>query len=133
MSKKSTVKDREAFVLGGKLSELDWEPKTEAQISKDLFKGTDPEKMVDSFEEQLGLKHKKFDLPKQVYKCMPLKPFDDEDRTLLQKFYNNPEQYQVIHRSDNWNMKGELTIFLEYFENMDFKEKQEAKLPQPEL
>ena len=112
-------------MLGGKLSELAWEPKTEEQISRDLFKGTDPEKIVDAFEEQMGLKVRNIEAPKQVYKCVHLRPFDDEDRDLLQKFYNSPERFHVVHRSDNWNMKGELTIFLEYFENMDVKQKED--------
>jgi hypothetical protein len=115
------AKDRESFMLEGKLSELDWIPKSEEQISKDLFQGSDPEKVMDAFEEQLGLTVKETAPKKQVYKCMDLRPFDDEDRLLLQKFYNNPEQYEVIRRSENWTQRGELIIFLEYFENLDVK------------
>lgn len=115
------TKNREEFMLAGKLSELDWVPKTEEEISKDLFKGTDPEKIIDAFEEQIGLNVKDTTPKNQVYKCMDLRPFDDEDRMLLQKFYNNPEQYQIIRRSENWTQRGELVIFLEYFEDLDSK------------
>lgn len=117
-------------MLKGKLSELDWVPKSEEQISRDLFSGTDPEKIMDSFEEQMGITVKETAPTTQVYKCMDLRPFDDEDRALLQKFYNTPDQYQIIRRSDNWTQKGDLVIFLEYFENLDVKlEKEQEKQP----
>ena len=115
------IKNRENLMLYGKLSELDWTPKSEEQISKDLFKGSDPDKMIDAFEESIGITVKDHSPQNQVYKCVDLRPFDDEDRKLLQDFYNNPEQYQVIRRSDNWTQRGDLVIFLEYFENIDVK------------
>ena len=119
MPSNKEIKDREDFMLAGKLSELDWVPKSEAEIAKDLFKGIDPEKQIDAFEKQLGISLPDAPAGKQIYKCVDLRPFDDSDRELLQKFYNNPEKYQVIHRSDNWTHRGDLVIFLEYFENMD--------------
>ena len=115
------AKNREEFMLSGKLSELDWVPKTEEQISKDLFQGTDPDKIIDAFEEQMGFPVKETAVKSQVYKCMDLRPFDDEDRMLLQKFYNNPDQYQIIRRSENWTPRGDLIIFLEYFEDLEVK------------
>jgi hypothetical protein len=121
MSNTRELKKRENFMLSGKLSELDWVPKSEEEIRKDLFKGSDPEKMMDAFERQMGISVKNTEPTNQVYKCVDLRPFDDGDRELLQKFYNTPEQYQVIRRSDNWTPKGELIIFLEYFENLDVK------------
>jgi hypothetical protein len=116
------IKKREDFMLSGSLSEMAWEPRTEAQISRDLFKGTDPEKIVDAFESQTGLLVKNIIPTNQVYKNVFLSPCtDEEDAQLLCKFYNNPEQYQVINRSDNWTPRGELKIFLEYFENLDVR------------
>ena len=115
------LKKREDFMLGGKLSELDWVPKSEEQVSKDLFKGGDPEKMIDAFEKQMGISVKETTPKNQVYKCMDIRPFDEEDRLVLQKFYNNPEQYQIIRRSENWTPRGDLIIFLEYYEDLDVK------------
>ena len=130
MPNNRVAKNREDFMLKGKLSELDWVPKSEEQFSRDLFSGTDPEKIMDSFEEQMGITVKETAPNNQVYKCMDLRPFDDEDRALLQKFYNTPDQYQIIRRSDNWTQKGDLVIFLEYFENLDVKlEKEQEKQP----
>jgi hypothetical protein len=120
-TKNREVAKREEFMLAGKLSELDWEPKSEEQISQALFRGTDPDKMVDAFEKQLGLDIKDNTPKNQVYKCVDLRPFNDEDRELLQKFYNNPAQYQLIKRTDNWTPKGDLIIFLEYIEDLDVK------------
>jgi hypothetical protein len=121
-AKNSDIKRREDFMLSGELSELDWVPKTEEQISKDLFKFSDPDKMIDAFEKQLGIKVANTEIKNQIYKCVALSPStEDEDRLLLQKFYNSPEQYQVINRSDNWTNRGELKIFLEYFENLDVR------------
>lgn len=115
-------------MLTGSLSEIDWKPRTEEEVVKDLFKGTDPEKIVDAFEAQLGLK--KHTVPEektQVYKCVFLKPCaDDEDRALLQDFYNNTKRYQVINRNDNWTQRGDLVIFLEYFENLEERPEQPA-------
>ena len=121
MSNNREIKKREDFMLGGKLSELEWVPKTEAQISKDLFKGSNPEDIMDAFEKQMGLVVKDTTPKNQVYKCMDLRPFNDEDRLLLQKFYNTPDQYQIIRRAENWTPRGELIIFLEYYEDMDVK------------
>jgi len=121
------IKKREDFMLGGKLSELEWAPKTEAQVSKDLFKGTDPDALIDAFEKQMGLEVKNTDPKNQVYKCMDLRPFNDEDRILLQKFYNTPDQYQIIRRAENWTPKGDLIIFLEYYEDMDVKLEKEKQ------
>lgn len=117
-------------MLAGTLSEISWEPKSEEQISKELFKYSDPEKMMDAFEKQLGIDVKETTPRKQAYKCVFLSPCsDDDDRLLLQKFYNTPEQYQVINRSDNWTPKGELKIFLEYFENLDARKEEQEQLP----
>ena len=126
--KKADLKNRENFMLTGSLSELDWKPRTEAEVVKDLFKGSNPEQLVDAFETQLGLKKHKVEEEKtQVYKCVFLKPCaDDEDRVLLQDFYNNTKRYQVINRSDNWTQRGDLVIFLEYFENLDERTEQPA-------
>jgi hypothetical protein len=124
--KAKDIKQRENFMLTGSLSELEWKPRTEAEVVRDLFKGTDPEKMIDAYETQLGIRqHQVAEEKTQVYKCVFLKPCaDDEDRTLLQEFYNNTKRYQVINRNDNWTQRGDLVIFLEYFENMDEREEQ---------
>ena len=127
-SKNSEIKKREEFMLGGTLSELEWEPRSEEQISRDLFKGLDPDKMIDAFEKQKGITIKDVTPRKEIYKCVFLSPCtDDDDQLLLQKFYNNPEQYRVINRSDNWTARGELKIFLEYFENLEARENREQQ------
>ena len=128
MSKQHTIKQREDFMLKGNLTNLEWEPKDEAQITKDLFKGTDPEKLMDAYEEQLGLKQKNTTPSSAVYKCVALSPCtSDEDAALLQKFYNTPEQYSVLNRSDFWTARGELKIFLEYTENLDVRKQKELE------
>jgi len=134
MSKVKEIKDRENFMLGGKLSELDWEPKTEEQVSQELFKGLDPDKIVDAFEEQTGLKTKTVEIPNQIYKFVYLSPCTDEDDgELLKKLYNNPKQYQICQRQDNWTPRGELKIFIEYLENIDVRlEKEAEKVEQPQ-
>ena len=125
-TKNADIKKREDFMLGGRLSELEWEPKTEEQISRDLFKGEDPNKIVDAFEKQMGISVKEQKPVSQVYKNVFLSPGTDEsDAALLCDFYNNPEQYHVINRSDNWTNRGELKIFLEYFENLDARKDKE--------
>ena len=126
MPKNTQVKERESFMLEGHLSELTWEPKSEEQVRKDLFKGSDPDKMVDSFEQQLGLDIKNTTPRNQIYKCVFLSPCtSEEDQLLLQKFYNNTDQYVVAHRSDNWTQQGTLKIFLEYYEDLDIKQAKE--------
>jgi hypothetical protein len=127
-SKNSEAKARENFMLDGKLSELVWTPKTEVEMSKQLFHGSNPEDMMDRFEAMQGITTKKDSVSKinNRYKCVFLRPNNDEDRALQEQFYNNPERYQVVNRSDNWTHSGDLVIFLEYFENMDVRAEQEA-------
>ena len=121
-NKNKEIKNRENFMLSGKLSELAWEPKSEEQITKDLFKGSDPDKMIDAFEKQQGISVKDTEVRNTVYKCIDLSPCTNEDdKALLEKFYNNPAQYQIAHRSDNWTQRGELKIFLEYYEDVDIR------------
>lgn len=125
MSKQRTS-EREDFMLKGNLSELEWTPRTEDQISQDLFKGTNPDKLIDAYEEQLGLKNKPQEKANTAYKCVFLSPCSEPaDADLLQKFYNCPDQYQVMNRSDYWTPRGELKIFLEYQENLDVKKKKD--------
>jgi len=126
-------KDREDFMLKGTLSELDWEPKTEEQIRVELFKGTDPDKMMDAYEEQMGIKPKTVAKQNLVYKFVYLSPCsNDEDGALLQKFYNNPDQYIVLNRADYWTPKGEIKIFIEYHEDLDVRKKKEQQAQQAE-
>jgi hypothetical protein len=116
------IKNREDFMLQGTLSEVPWEPKSEEQIQKDLFKSSDPDKILDAFETQLGIKSNNVPIPNEIYKCIFLKPCsDDEHAQLLQDLYNNSRRYRVLNRSDNWTHKGDLVMFVEYVENLDVK------------
>ena len=115
-------------MLRGNLSELEWQPRTEEQVRAELFKGKDPEKIVDAYEVQLGLKPKEIEKKNLLYKNVFLSPCtNDEDGELLAKFYNNPEQYHLLNRSDYWTPRGELKIFLEYHEDMDVKRRKEQQ------
>jgi hypothetical protein len=119
----------ESFMLKGNLSDIAWAPRSEEEVRKDLFKGTDPEKIIDAYEEQLGLKIKEEPKANTLYKSVFLSPCTiDQDQELLSKFYNNPDQYQVLNRSDYWTPRGELKIFLEYMENLDVKKEKEQQL-----
>ena len=124
---KSKPTEREDFMLKGNLSELDWKPRSDEEISAELFKGQDPEKMIDAYEEQLGIKAKEAPKLNLRYKNVYLSPCtNDEDAQLLVDFYNNPEQYHLLNRGEYWTPRGELKIFLEYQEDMDVRRKNES-------
>ena len=55
MSNNKEIKDRENLMLSGHLSEIPWEPKSEQDVQRDLFKGSDPNKIIDAFERQNGI------------------------------------------------------------------------------
>lgn len=130
---------REDFMLQGHSSELSWSPRSEEEINKNLFGGSDPDKMMDAYEEQLGIKVKAVAKKNTMYKHVYLSPCSgsdepNNDAVLLNQFYNNPDQYQVISRSDNWTPKGELKIFIEYLEDMDIRaEKEKAVKKNPKF
>ena len=123
-------RDNEDFMLGGNLSEIPWKARTEKQITRDLFKNVNPDDLIDAYEKQLGISTKdKTPTKTQLYKCVFLSPCtSDEDRVLLQKFYNSPEKYQVLNRNDNWTPRGELNIFLEYLEYLDDEPEQDKNV-----
>ena len=130
---RNSERDRENFILQGSLSELEWAPKTEEQITKELFKGSNPEMMMDAYEEQLGIK-KKTEVKKNTkYKHIVLNLSDDEHGALLDQFYNNPEQFQLLNRADYWTHTGQVKVLIEYLEDLDVrarKEKEEARKAQ---
>ena len=119
----ATLKDRESFVFSDSLSELPFEPRSEEQIRKQLFHGSDPEKLVDAYEEQLGIRAPETPMPKMKVSNIMLSPgTDDDDSTLLNQLYNDTELYQVIEKSAYWTPRGEYKIFVIYSENLDVKE-----------
>lgn len=120
-------------MLKGNLSELTWTPRTEEQIEKDLFQGKNPETMIDAYEEQLGIKAREVPKRNLLYKSVSLSPCNnDADAGLLAQFYNSPEQYVLLNRSDYWTHNGQLKIFLEYQEDMDVKRKKDEAQAQEE-
>ena len=124
----SKAKAAEDFVLKGTISELDWKERDEEQITKELFKGSDPDKMIDAYEEQLGIKTHEPTKKNTRYKHVMLSPSTNEDDdVLLDKFFNSPDQYQVLNRADYWTNRGELKIFIEYLEDMDVRREKEAR------
>ena len=124
----SKAKAAEDFVLKGTISELDWKERDEEQITKELFQGSDPDKMIDAYEEQLGIKTHEPAKKNTRYKHVMLSPSTNEDDdVLLDKFFNSPDQYQVLNRADYWTNRGELKIFIEYLEDMDVRREKEAR------
>ena len=122
------LKEREDFIFSETLSELPLNPRTEEQVRKDLFKEFDPEKMVDSFENQLGIKVKTPELPKLRYKNIMLSPgTDEDDSALLNELMNDHELYQIVNRSHYWTPRGEFKLFIEYTENLDIKKEREKQ------
>ena len=122
----STLKTREDFIFG-ELSELPLEPKSENE-PRSLFKDFDPDKMIDAYEHQLGIKRNAPALPKVRYKHIMLSPgTSDEDGAILSQLMNDPELYQVINRTQYWTPRGELKLFIEYSENLDLKTERELK------
>lgn len=124
----ATLKDRESFVFNDSLSELPFEPRSEEEIRKSLFNGSDPEKLVDAYEEQLGIKVPSTPTPKIKVNNVMLSPgVDDDDSVLLNQLYNDPELYQILEKSNYWTPRGEYKIFVIYTENLDVKEARAKK------
>ena len=121
------LKDRDDFIFKETLSELPLEPKTEEDIKKQLFKGFDPDKVIDEYEAQLGVKAAPIPTPNIKYKHIMLSPaIDDNDSECLTKLMNDPELYQIINRDRYWTPRGELKIWIEYTENLDVKKQRES-------
>jgi hypothetical protein len=117
------IKERESFVFQNALSDIPFEVRSEEEISKALFKGSDPEKMIDAWEAAHGIPVKETPLPKLKVKNVMLSPgVDDEDADALNKLYNDHELYQIIEKSANWTPRGEYKIFVIYTENQDVLE-----------
>jgi hypothetical protein len=124
------LKNREQFSFKESLSEMALEPKTEAELHKAIFGVEDAEKyaerMVDSYEEQLGIKVKETPLPKLKVRHIMLSPgTDDDDSALLDGLYNDPELYQVLEKTAYWTQRGEYKLFIQYTENMDVRKSRE--------
>lgn len=118
-----TLKDRESFVFSDSLSELPFEPRSEEEVRKQLFHGQDPEKMVDAYEEQLGIRAPEAPMPKMKVSNIMLSPgTDEDDAALLNQLYNDVELYQILEKSPYWTPRGEYKIFVIYSENLDVKE-----------
>ncbi|CAK0773804.1 hypothetical protein CCP3SC5AM1_880014 [Gammaproteobacteria bacterium] len=122
------LKDRKDFIFSETLSELPLVPKTEEQSRKDLFKGFDPEKIMDAYEEQLGIKVKAPDMPRLRYRHIMLSPgVEEDDSQLFDQLMNDNELYQIINRTSYWTPRGEFKLFLEYTENLDVKKDREKQ------
>ncbi len=121
------VTDRTDFVFSD-ISDLPLDPRSEEQVSKDLFKGFDPEKVVDAYEQQLGIKTIDMPIPNLRYKHIMLSPgTNDDDDELLDQLMNDAELYHITNRLNNWTPRGELKVFIEYTENLDVKKKRQEK------
>lgn len=110
------------------LSDLPFEPRTEEEIRSQLFHGSDPEKLVDAYEEQLGIKTASAPTPRFKMNNVMLSPgADDDDSVLLNQLYNDQELYQIVEKSNYWTPRGEYKIFVIYSENLDVKEARAKK------
>jgi hypothetical protein len=124
--KRNVQKEREDFMFAETLSELPLVPRTTEQITHELFKGSDPEKVIDAYEQQMGIKSNGPVRLNTRYRNIMLSPGVDEDEAkLLNDLYNDTELYQIVNRTAYWTPRGEIKLFMEYMENMDVKAERE--------
>lgn len=122
--------DLEQFAFSDTLKDVEWKPRgTEEETRRELFgENFDPEKVIDKYEETVGIKspnEKKFNV---LYKSVMLSPGDDEDdRQLLFDLMNDKELYPHLKEESNWTPRGEYKMFIIYAEDQDVKKKRQAE------
>ena len=120
----------EQFAFSDTIKDLDWKVSTddEDKVRKELFgENFDPDKLIDKFEEQTGIKSASTKPANVVYKSVMLSPGDDnDDAALLYQLMNDKELYPMLQEKSNWTPKGEYKMFIIYGENQDVKTKRAA-------
>ncbi|NBQ67426.1 MAG: hypothetical protein EBU46_00800 [Nitrosomonadaceae bacterium] len=114
------------FVFSQPLSDVNWEPPSsdEEAIKQKIFGGMDPDKMVDAYEQQLGIKTKpNAEAPKLLWKTIMLSPgTDNEDSEHYCNLMNDIELYPERRETSTWTQRGEYKIFVIYAEDQRVKE-----------
>ena len=121
------LKEREDFIFNPTLSDIALDPKSDDDLSKEIFKTFKQEDIIDAYEKSMGIKQRTYDIPKTRYKHIMLSPGTSEDDSeLLDQLKNDPELFQIIGEKSTWTVRGEYKIFIEYLENLDVKKAREA-------
>lgn len=124
---KPDVEEKTEFIISGSVSDMKKREKGR-DIETDLFGSKSIKEVIDSFEEQTGIKNKVFIKPKEEFKNILLSPgYDEEDRTLLNQLLNDNEMYRIVKMTESWTARGEFKLFIIYAENLDLKAKREQE------
>ena len=117
----------EHFAFGGVITDLELRPSLtdETAIRDELFGDKfDPEKMIDAYEQQHGIKPIAEQKPNQIlYKSIMLSPgSDDDDGKLLFQLMNDKQLYPMLKEDHYWTPRGEYKMFVIYGEDQKVKE-----------
>lgn len=113
----------EDFVINESVSDLPLKPKASRDLENELFSDKRITKVLDAYEETIGIKNK---LPKKtniVYKNILLSPgYDEEDKALFNELLNDIDLYRIVKMTDNWTARGDYRVFIVYTEDLDVKQ-----------
>ena len=118
----------EQFAFADTIKDLELKPSLtdESEVRKELFgEHFDPEKMIDQFEQQLGIKRPSDSkIGKVLFKSIMLTPGEDnDDNKLLFSLMNDKELYPHLKEDHYWTPRGEYKMFVIYGEDQDVKER----------
>lgn len=122
----------EQFAFADTIKDLELKPSLtdEADVRKELFgESFDPEKMIDQYEAQLGIKKQSDAKPgKVLFKTIMLTPGDDDDDSkLLFQLMNDKELFPHLKEDHYWTPRGEYKMFVIYGEDQDVKLRREQE------
>lgn len=120
----------EQFAFADTIKDLELKPSLtdETAVRKELFgENFDPEKMVDEFEQQLGIKKpQEANIGKVLFKTIMLTPGDDDDDSkLLFQLMNDKELFPHLKEDHYWTARGEYKMFVIYGEDQDVKQRRD--------
>lgn len=129
---KSFKTTAEQFAFADTIKDLDLKPSSsdEDQVRKELFgEHFDPEKMIDQYEQQLGIKKPSDSkIGKVLFKSIMLTPGDDDDdNKLLFQLMNDKELYPHLKEDHYWTPRGEYKMFVIYGEDQDVKQRRDQE------
>jgi len=99
-------------------------PRQERNLAEEIHKTNWQTEKIDMFEKSLGIRtpQKKKNLRT---KFRLFAPEFEKDSKLLEELANNPK-YTVTTWDKNWDMNGNIKIFVSYTEDLDYKEPEQV-------
>lgn len=95
------------------------------ELKKEILNKFDPEQVVDSFEQSVGIKKKQDTALNKRIKPYLFNLKNQKDEENLEKLMNDPK-YRITYWKDSFNQFGDFVVFCVYEENLDMKSKEEG-------